>query len=136
VYRKPKSDHSGAFFTLQKAARRVSDSDRIIYIGTSNTAYPQPGRGLYGGSKMAAQFLAEVLAKEIGHRGIAVNSILPTAIECAGVFTHGVGEEVRDLVRNFRPIQQMGRRQYRGIPCERLEIAHLRGLDLGGLRAR
>ncbi|WP_350314079.1 SDR family NAD(P)-dependent oxidoreductase [Mesorhizobium opportunistum] len=74
----------GTFFTLQQAARCVADNGRIIYVGTSNTAFPLPGRGLYGGSKIAAQFLVQVLAKEIGHRGVAVNSILPTAIEGRG----------------------------------------------------
>jgi 3-oxoacyl-[acyl-carrier protein] reductase len=64
----------GAFFTLQKAAKYVADRGRIIYIGSSNTAFPLPGRALYGGSKLAPQFLVEVLAKEIGSRGVAVNS--------------------------------------------------------------
>lgn len=81
---------------------------RIIYVGTSNTAFPQPGRALYGGSKIAGQFLVEVLAKEVGHRGVAVNSILPTAIEGAGVFADGVRAEVREFVKSFRPMQRMG----------------------------
>lgn len=98
----------GAFFTLQQAARHVADNGRIIYVGTSNTAYPLPGRGLYGGSKIAAQFLVEVLAKEIGVRGVTVNSILPTAIEGAGVFTDGVRDEVMQFVRTSRPIARMG----------------------------
>jgi 3-oxoacyl-[acyl-carrier protein] reductase len=98
----------GAFFTLQRAARHVADNGWIIYIGTSNTAFPLPGRALYGGSKIAAQFLVQVLAKELGHRGVAVNSILPTAIEGAGVFTDGVRSEVREFVKSFRPMQRMG----------------------------
>ncbi|MDR3482892.1 MAG: SDR family oxidoreductase [Burkholderiaceae bacterium] len=98
----------GAFFTLQKAARHVADGGRIIYVGSSNTAYPLPGRGLYGGSKIAPQFLVEVLAKEIGARGIAVNSILPTAIEGAGVFSDEVKPEFLDFIRSFRPMQRMG----------------------------
>jgi 3-oxoacyl-[acyl-carrier protein] reductase len=98
----------GAFFTLQRAAKHVADNGRIIYIGSSNTAYPLPGRGLYGGSKIAAQYLVEVLAKEIGQRGVAVNSILPTAIEGAGVFSAGVDAEFRDFIKSFRPMQRMG----------------------------
>ena len=98
----------GTFFTLQQAAKHVTDHGRIIYVGTSNTAFPLPGRALYGGSKIAGQFLVEVLAKEIGHRGVAVNSILPTAIEGAGVFADGVRDDVREFVRSFRPMQRMG----------------------------
>ncbi|MDR1074997.1 MAG: SDR family oxidoreductase [Xanthomonadaceae bacterium] len=98
----------GTFFTLQKAAKHVADNGRIIYIGSSNTAYPLPGRGLYGGSKIAPQFLVEVLAKEIGARGITVNSILPTATEGAGVFATEVKPEFLDFIRSFRPMQRMG----------------------------
>jgi 3-oxoacyl-[acyl-carrier protein] reductase len=98
----------GAFFTLQFAAKHVADGGRIIYVGSSTTAFPLPGYSLYGGSKIAGQFLVEVLAKEIGVRGITVNSILPTAIEGAGVFTDSSSEEVMQFVRSFRPIQRMG----------------------------
>lgn len=99
----------GTFFTLQQAAKHVADNGRIIYVGSSSTAYPLPGYGLYGGSKIAGQFLVEVLAKEVAYRGVAVNSILPTVIEGAGVFTNGVAGEVRDFVRSFRPMQRMGK---------------------------
>lgn len=98
----------GAFFTLQRAAKYITDNGRIIYIGSSNTAYPLPGRGLYGGSKIAPQFLVEVLAKELGARGVAVNSILPTAIEGAGVFADEVKPEFVNFIRSFRPMQRMG----------------------------
>ena len=67
----------GAFFTMQKAAKYVADNGRILFIGSSTTAFPMPGHGLYGGSKMAPRFLVEVLAKEIGHRGVTVNSDEP-----------------------------------------------------------
>jgi hypothetical protein len=55
-------------FTLQQATKYVADNGRIIYVWSSSTAYPLPGYGLYGGSKIAAQFLVEVLAKEVGPR--------------------------------------------------------------------
>jgi 3-oxoacyl-[acyl-carrier protein] reductase len=83
-------DAKRAFFTLQRAAKHVADGGRIIYVGSSTTAFPLPGYTLYGGSKIAEQFIVEVLAKEVGGRGVTVNTILPTAIEGAGVFTGGV----------------------------------------------
>ena len=43
----------------------------------------------YGGSKMVPRFLVEVLAKELGSRGITVNSIQPTAVSRAGVSAQG-----------------------------------------------
>jgi 3-oxoacyl-[acyl-carrier protein] reductase len=99
----------GAFFTLKYAAKHVSDNGRISYVGSSNTAFPLPGYALYGGSKIAPQFLVQVLAKEIGSRGVSVNSILPTAIEGAGVFSEEVKPEFRDFIKTFRPMQRMGR---------------------------
>ena len=97
----------GAFFTLQAAARHVADNGRIIYVGSSNTRFPRPGFGLYGGSKLAPQFLVEVLAKEIGAKGITVNSILPTATEGAGVSAKGVRPQAREFIKNHNPMQRM-----------------------------
>jgi 3-oxoacyl-[acyl-carrier protein] reductase len=101
-------NNKGAFFTLQKAAKHVADNGRIIYIGSSSTAFPLLGLALYGGSKLAPQFLVEVLAKEIGHRGVTVNSILPTATESAGVYGDGVSTDFRNFIKSFRPMQRMG----------------------------
>lgn len=97
----------GALFTLQRAAKHVADHGRIIYVGSSTTAFPTPGHGLYGGSKLAPQFLVEVLAKEIGVRGVTVNSILPTATEGAGVSTDEVRPQVREFIRSYNPMQRM-----------------------------
>jgi len=97
----------GAFFTMQKAAKYVADNGRIIFIGSSTTAFPMPGHGLYGGSKMAPRFLVEVLAKEIGHRGVTVNSILPTATQGAG--RHAEPKpEIADFIKNFMPMNRIG----------------------------
>lgn len=96
----------GTFFTLQKAARHVADHGRIINVGSSTTAMVQPGVGLYGASKMAARYAVEVLALEVGARGITVNSIIPTAIEGAGVFTEVPdGHPMRALLKQGRPIE-------------------------------
>ena len=46
-----------------------------------------PGIGLYGSSKTSARYVVQVLALELGKRGIAVNGIIPTAIDGAGIFT-------------------------------------------------
>ncbi len=95
----------GAFFTLQQAARHIADNGRILYIGSSSTSLPAAGVGLYGASKMAARYVVSVLALEVGHRGVTVNCILPTAIEGAGVFTDiAENDPFRQLMTTFRPI--------------------------------
>ncbi|OGX90043.1 SDR family oxidoreductase [Hymenobacter coccineus] len=76
----------GTYFTLQAAARHVEDHGRILYVGSSTSAFPMPGMAVYGGSKTTPRYLVEVLAKEIGPRGITVNSLIPYGVDHAGIF--------------------------------------------------
>jgi len=103
----------GAFFTLQKAARHVADNGRIISVGSSTTVLPASGVGLYGASKMAASYVVGVLALELGQRGITVNTIIPTSIDGAGVYTDMTQDDpFRQLMATVRPLGgRMGRPQ-------------------------
>ena len=76
----------GSYFTLQQAARHVADNGRIIYIASSTTSFPVPGMAVYGDSKLAPRYVVDVLSKEIGHRGVTVNTIIPFAVDRAGIF--------------------------------------------------
>jgi 3-oxoacyl-[acyl-carrier protein] reductase len=76
----------GPFFVLQAAARHVADGGRIINIASSSTSRPQPGLGLYGTSKSAPKYLVRVLAQEVAHRQVTVNSVVPGPINGAGIF--------------------------------------------------
>lgn len=118
----------GAFFSLQKAAKYIADEGRIIYIGSSSTRAPYPGIGLYGSSKMAANYLVGVLALELGHRGVTVNTILPTSIEGAGVYTDiDENDPFRLLMKTFRPI---GGRL--GLPEDVADAAEYFASDIAG----
>ncbi|RZJ89665.1 MAG: SDR family oxidoreductase [Chryseobacterium sp.] len=88
----------GAFFTLQQAARHVADGGRIINISSSTTVYPFEGVAVYGGSKTAAKYLVEVLAREIAGRGVTVNSIIPYAVNNAGIFTNPNEPSIKWLI--------------------------------------
>src|SRR5260221_11581415 len=76
----------GSYFTMQQAAKHVSDNGRILYIASRTTSFPVPGRAGKGGSKTTPRYLVDILSKEIGHRGITVNSIIPFAVDQAGIF--------------------------------------------------
>lgn len=67
----------GTFFVLQGAARRIRNDGRIINISSSATAMVFPGAALYVGSKAAGEQFTKTLAKELGGRGITVNSVSP-----------------------------------------------------------
>jgi len=77
----------GTFFVMQQAAKHISDGGRIINISSSTTVRPQPGESGYGGSKTPAKYFVEVLSKEIAHRKVTVNSIIPGPIDKSGIFT-------------------------------------------------
>ena len=76
----------GTYFTMQQAAKNIEDNGRIIYIASSTTAFPVQGMSVYGGSKITPRYLVDVLSKEIGHRGVTVNSIIPFAVDHSGIF--------------------------------------------------
>ncbi len=99
----------GAFFTMQKAARDVTDNGRIIYIGSTTADLPLSGIGLYGSSKTAPRYLVRVLALELGARGVTVNGVIPTAIDGAGVFTNAADNpDMRAFVKKSIPMGRMG----------------------------
>jgi 3-oxoacyl-[acyl-carrier protein] reductase len=70
-------NHKGTYFVLQQAAKRVNDGGRIIQISSTSSLYPSAGLGIYAPSKAAGKVITEILAQELGHRKISVNSVFP-----------------------------------------------------------
>lgn len=77
----------GTFFTLQQAARHVVDGGRVVVTASTIALYPPENAGVYASTKAATRTLVEVLSKELGPRGVTVNSIAPGMVKTAGVFT-------------------------------------------------
>jgi 3-oxoacyl-[acyl-carrier protein] reductase len=67
----------GVLFALQEAARRINDGGRIVNVSSSTTIYPAAGLAVYIASKAAVKSFTDVLALELGERGITVNSVVP-----------------------------------------------------------
>lgn len=65
----------GALFILQEAATLLRTGGRIINISSTIVAAPIAGSALYAASKAALELFSCVLAKEVGARGITVNSL-------------------------------------------------------------
>lgn len=97
----------GSYFTLQQAAKNVQDNGRIIYIASSTTSFPVPGMAVYGGSKTTPRYLVDILSKEIGHRGVTVNSIIPFAVDHSGIFVEA--DSYPDLRKQLLDSCPMGR---------------------------
>jgi NAD(P)-dependent dehydrogenase (short-subunit alcohol dehydrogenase family) len=66
-----------AFFLMREAARRMADNGRIINEGTSLLAATTGLYAVYAGSKAPLEDFTRALAKELGPRGITVNTVAP-----------------------------------------------------------
>jgi 3-oxoacyl-[acyl-carrier protein] reductase len=98
----------GTYFTMQQAAKQVEDNGRIIYIASSTTSFPVPGMAVYGGSKTTPRYLVDILSKEIGHRGVTVNSIIPFAVDHSGIFAEeGSYPRLRKQLLNSCPMGRL-----------------------------
>ncbi len=67
----------GAFLCLQEAARRMRDGGRIVNISSGATVGSPAGGSAYSGSKAALEQFGRALARELGPRGITVNTVSP-----------------------------------------------------------
>ncbi|MFH8681854.1 SDR family oxidoreductase [Streptomyces lydicus] len=65
------------FFVIQHGLRRMRDGGRIINISSAVTTTAFPSTIAYGVSKGAVDTLTLTLAKDLGARGITVNTIAP-----------------------------------------------------------
>ena len=70
-----------AFFLTQKALPLLTDGGRIVNISSGLARFSNPGYAAYAAMKGAVEVLTRYQAKELGARGIAVNTVAPGAIE-------------------------------------------------------
>ena len=71
----------GPFFLTQKLLPLLNDGGRIVNISSGLTRFALPGYAAYATMKGGVEVLTRYLAKELGARGIAVNTLAPGAIE-------------------------------------------------------
>ena len=70
----------GTFFLTQKLLPLMADGGRIVNISSGLTRFALPGYSAYAAMKGAVEVLSRYLAKELGARGIACNTVAPGAI--------------------------------------------------------
>jgi NAD(P)-dependent dehydrogenase (short-subunit alcohol dehydrogenase family) len=70
----------GPFFLTQALLPLIADGGRIINLSSGLTRFTFPGYGAYASMKGAVEVLTRYLAKELGARGISVNTLAPGAI--------------------------------------------------------
>lgn len=79
------------FFLTQKLLPLIEDGGRIVNTSSGLARFTFPGYAAYAAMKGGIEVLTRYMAKELGPRGIAVNTIAPGAIE-----TDFGGATVRD----------------------------------------
>jgi NAD(P)-dependent dehydrogenase (short-subunit alcohol dehydrogenase family) len=71
----------GVFFLTQKLLPFINDGGRIVNLSSGLARFTVPGYAAYATMKGAIEVLTRYMAKELGARQIAVNTIAPGAIE-------------------------------------------------------
>lgn len=94
------------FIALREAMLRLRDGGRYVAISAGLTLMARPGTGIYAASKAAADHLVRVAAREIGHRGITVNSVLPGAVLTQAL--RNAGQQIIDAEVAHTPLGRVG----------------------------
>jgi len=97
----------GVFHCCRHAARLMEDDGAIINIGSTVTRVMLPAYGAYAASKGAVEQMSKVLAKELGNRGIRVNTISPGPINTE-LFRAGKTSEQIERLAAQAPLGRIG----------------------------
>ncbi len=99
----------GPLFVASEAANRLTEGGRIINIASSLGEFPMAGAGIYSATKVAVKSFTESWAKELGHKGVTVNTVIP------GATSPGMMDTAPDGFRSFfekaSPFGRIGRAQ-------------------------
>lgn len=71
----------GPFFLTQALLPLIADGGRILNVSSGLARFALPGYAAYATMKGGIEVLTRYLAKELGARGISVNTLAPGAIE-------------------------------------------------------
>ncbi|SER72816.1 3-oxoacyl-[acyl-carrier protein] reductase [Nitrosomonas sp. Nm51] len=93
------------FYTLREASGRLADNGRIVNISSTVTRLMLPKYGPYAATKGAVEQLTRILAREVGERGITVNSVSPGPV-FTELFRAGKTEED---IRRMAAMSSLGR---------------------------
>jgi NAD(P)-dependent dehydrogenase (short-subunit alcohol dehydrogenase family) len=97
----------GVFFLTQKLLPLINDGGRIVMISSGLTRIAIPGSASYASMKGAIEVLARYLAKELGPRRIAVNTVAPGAI--ATDFSGGMVRDNPEINKRVADMTALGR---------------------------
>jgi 3-oxoacyl-[acyl-carrier protein] reductase len=97
----------GVFYALREAARCLEPGGRIVNLSTSATRLMLPTYSAYACSKAAVEQMTRVFAKEVGSRGITVNSVSPGPTDTE-LFRTGKSEETIQRLAGMAALGRLG----------------------------
>lgn len=97
----------GVFFLTQTLLPLIVDGGRIVNVSSGLTRVSFPGFGIYSAVKNAVEMLTIYFARELGSRGITVNTVAPGAIETD--FGGGVVRDTPEMNAQFAEMTALGR---------------------------
>lgn len=97
----------GVYFLTQKLLPLINDGGRIVNISSGLARFSLQGSSAYGSMKGAVEVLTRYLAKELGPRGIAVNTVAPGAI--ATDFSGGMVRDNPEVNKRVAEMTALGR---------------------------
>src|ERR1700728_3508644 len=97
----------GVFLLTQKLLPLINDGGRIVNISSGLTRITTPGISAYSSMKGAVEVLTRYLAKELGARGIAVNTVAPGAV--ATDFSGGIVRDNPEVNKRVADVTALGR---------------------------
>ncbi len=97
----------GPFLLTQTLLPLLNDGGRIVNVSSGLARFSFPGSSAYGAMKGAVEVLTRYMAKELGARGIAANTVAPGAI--ATDFGGGRVRDDPDMNRMVAGMSALGR---------------------------
>jgi NAD(P)-dependent dehydrogenase (short-subunit alcohol dehydrogenase family) len=97
----------GVFFLTQKLLPLINDGGRIVNLSSGLTRFAIPGSAPYASMKGAVEVLTRYLAKELGPRRIAVNTVAPGAIQTD--FSGGIVRDNPEVNKQIAAMTALGR---------------------------
>ena len=95
------------FLMMKMASERLNENGRIINTSSSTSRLAMPAYSVYSATKAAVEQMTRIFAKEIGNKGITVNSVLPGPMNTE-LFLKGKSAETIERIASQSVFNRIG----------------------------
>jgi len=100
----------GVLLTTREAVKHMGDGGSVINIGSVVSEIAPAASAVYSGTKGAVDSITRSLSKELGPRGIRVNTLNPGLVETEGTHSAGfIGSEFEKHAVGNTPLGRVGK---------------------------